>query len=77
MYVAEVVWSAGGSRGKIDSVPAEREITADQRIYGLDDHPFGKAAHFGDQPGQLLQIAVERLGGVFGTHVPRLSRSGR
>ena len=43
---------------------AERNIAADQRIDGLDDHAFSKTAHLRDQPGQLLQIAVERLGGM-------------
>ena len=48
-----------------DHALAERDIAADQRIDGFDDHAFGKAAHLRDQPGQFLQIAVERLGGMF------------
>ena len=56
---------------------AERHVAADQRIDGFDDHAFGKAAHLGDQPGQFLQIAVERLGGVFRSHDYLLNRTGR
>ena len=60
-----------------DDALAERDVAADQRIDGFDDHAFGKTAHLGDQPGQFLQIAVERLGGVFGSHLVLLSRTGR
>ena len=48
-----------------DDALAQHDIASDQRIDGFDDHAFGEAAHFRDQPGQFLQIAVERLGGVF------------
>ena len=48
-----------------DDTLAQRDVAADQRIDGFDDHAFGKAAHLRDQPGQFLQIAVERLGGMF------------
>ena len=51
-----------------DDALAERDIPADQRIDGIGDHALGKTAHLRDQPGQFLQIAVERLGGVFRTH---------
>ncbi len=44
---------------------AERDVAADQRVDGIDDHAFGQAAHLGDQPRQFLQIAVERFCGVF------------
>ena len=44
---------------------AERDVATDQRIDGFDDHALGKAAHFGDQPRQFLQIAVERFRGMF------------
>ena len=47
-----------------DDALAERDVAADQRIDGVDDHALGEAAHLGDQPGQFLQIAVERLGGM-------------
>ena len=60
-----------------DDPLAECNIAADQGIDGFDDHPFGKTAHFGDQPGQFLQIAVERFRGVFSSHVALLSRTGR
>ena len=60
-----------------DDALAERDVAPDQRVDGLHDHAFGKATHFGHQPGQFLQIAVERLGGVFGTHLFSLSRTGR
>src|ERR1700733_15199526 len=56
---------------------AERNVAADQRIDGFDDHAFGKAAHLRDQTGQFLQIAVERLGGVFRSHDFLLNRTGR
>ena len=52
-----------------DDALAERDVAADQRIDGIDDHAFGETAHLGDQPGQFLQIAVERLGGMFGAHL--------
>ena len=48
-----------------DDALAERDVAADQRIDGFGDHAFGKAAHLGDQTGQFLQIAVERLRGMF------------
>ena len=32
---------------------------------GIDDHALDEAAHLRDQARELLQIAVERLGGVF------------
>ena len=44
---------------------AERDVAADQGVDGLHDHAFGKTAHLGNQPGQLLKIAVECLGGMF------------
>jgi len=56
---------------------AERNVAADQRIDGFDDHALGKTAHFRNQPGQFLQIAVERLRGVFRNHGFLLSRTGR
>ena len=56
---------------------AEHDIAPDQRIDGFHDHALGKAAHFRDQPGQFLQIAVECLGGMFRSHVFLLSRTGR
>ncbi len=43
---------------------AQRDVAADQRVDGFDDHALGKAAHLRDQPGQFLQVAVERLGGM-------------
>ena len=51
-----------------DDALAERDIAADQRIDGFGDHALDKATHLGDQPGQFLQIAVEGLGGMFGSH---------
>jgi hypothetical protein len=48
----------------LDHAPAERDVAADQGVDGIHDHALGKSAHFGDQPGQLLKIAVERLGGM-------------
>jgi hypothetical protein len=48
-----------------DHFLAQRDVAAHQRIDGFDDHAFDEAAHFRDQPGQFLQIAVERLGGMF------------
>ncbi len=48
---------------------AQRDIAADQRIDGIDDHAFGQAAHLGDQPSQFLKIAVERLGGMLCSHL--------
>ena len=52
-----------------DHALAERHVAAHQRIDGFDDHAFDQATHFRDQPGQFLQIAVERLGGMFRSHV--------
>ena len=43
----------------------ERNVAADQRVDGIDDLPFGQAAHLGDQPRELLQIDVEGFCGVF------------
>ena len=51
-----------------DDTLAERDVAADQRIDGFDDHALGQAAHLGDQAGEFLQIAVERLGGMFSSH---------
>ena len=51
-----------------DHALAERDVAADQRVDGIDDHALGKTAHLRDQPGQFLQIAVERLGGMFRSH---------
>ncbi len=48
---------------------AQRDVATDQRVDGFDDHALGKTAHLGDQPGQFLQVAVERLGGMFSSHV--------
>ena len=47
---------------------AERDVAANQRVDGIGDHALGEAAHLRDQPGQFLQIAVERLGGMFRCH---------
>ena len=61
-----------------DHTLAERDVAADQRLDRVHDHAFGKTAHLGDQPGQFLQIAVERLGGVLGRHLFfSVSRTGR
>jgi len=51
------------------SASAQHDVAADQRVDGFDDHALGKTTHLGDQPGQFLQIAVERLGGMFSSHV--------
>ena len=55
---------------RADSAAAAKwyRVAADQGVDGIDDHPFGKAAHFRNQPGKLLQITVERLGGMFRGH---------
>ena len=61
-----------------DDALAERNVAADQRVDGFGDHALDHAAHLGDETGQFLKIAVERLGGVLGSHMLRLlSRTGR
>ena len=45
-----------------DTVETQAAEPQDEQFADL---PFGKPAHFRDQPGQFLQIAVERLGDVF------------
>ena len=47
-----------------DHALAELEIALDQRLDGIGDLPLGEPAHLGDLAGDLLQIGVERLGGV-------------
>ena len=68
--LTRLVAEMGGlaERMVVDSVDAlvRRDIGLGQRVHGIDDHAFGKASHFRDQPGQFLQIAVEGLGGMFG-----------
>ena len=49
----------------LDHALAQHDVAADQGIDGVHDHPFGKTAHLRNQPGQLLKIAVECLGGMF------------
>ncbi len=51
-----------------DDAPGQRDVAAHQRIDGIGDHAFGKPAHLGNQAGQFLQVAVERLCGVFRCH---------
>jgi hypothetical protein len=65
------------ARSSITRCRLSISASADQRVDGFDDHAFGEAAHFRDQPGQFLQIAVERLGGMFRNHGSLLSRTGR
>ena len=60
-----------------DHALGQRDVAANQRVDGIGDHALGKAAHLGDQAGQFLQIAVERLCGVFRSHPILLSRTGR
>ena len=43
---------------------AELEIAVGQRLDGIADLPLDEAAHLGDLAGDLLQVGVERLGGV-------------
>ena len=43
-------------------------VALDQRIDGIGDLLLGEAAHLGDLAGNVLQIGVEGLGGVFGHH---------
>ena len=55
-------------------------VALGQRIDGIRDLLFGKPAHLGDQPRQLLQVGVERLRCMLGheRHPDlRLSRTGR
>jgi hypothetical protein len=52
-----------------DDALAERDVAADQRVDGFRDHALDHAAHLGDQTGQFLKVAVERLGGVLGCHL--------
>ena len=61
-----------------DDALAERDVAADQRVDGFGDHALGQAAHLGDETGQFLKVAVERLGGVFRSHdCYLLNRTGR
>ncbi len=58
----------------------EIDVAAGQRLDGVGDLALGEPAHLRDLAGQLLQIAVERLGGVFvhhGLSLSAVSRSGR
>ena len=56
-----------------------------QRVDRIGDLPLGEAAHLRDHPGELLEVDVEGLGGVFGHchlfhpgwRTARSSRSGR
>ena len=41
------------------------------------DLPFGKAAHLGNKPVELLKIVIERLGGMIRTHDISLPRNAR
>ena len=54
----------------VDSIDAliRRDVALGQRVDGVGDHAFGKAAHLSNQAGQFLQVAVERLGGMFRGH---------
>ena len=63
---------------------AQIGVASRQRIDRVGDLLFGKPAHLGDHAGDLLQVDVEGLGGVFvhhGRHPCRrscaISRSGR
>ena len=47
-----------------DDVLGEIGVALHQRPDGIRDLPFGQAAHLGDLARDLLQIGVERLGGV-------------
>jgi len=53
-----------------DDTLAERDVAADQRVDGIDDHALGEAAHFRDRPGQFLEVGIEGLCGMFRTHSP-------
>ena len=46
----------------------ERGVAAGQRLDRVGDLALGEAAHLRDLAGELLQIAVEGLGGVFVHH---------
>ncbi len=63
-------WSASSSASMVDDALAERDVAADQRVDGIDDHALGDAAHLGDQARELLEVGVEGLCGMFRTHVP-------
>ncbi|MHC2637108.1 hypothetical protein ACVME5_009793 [Bradyrhizobium liaoningense] len=53
-----------------DDALTERDVAADQRVDGIDDHALGDAAHLGDQAGEFLEVGIESLCGMFRTHVP-------
>ena len=46
----------------------ELDVAARQRLDRVGDLALGEAAHLRHLAGQLLQVAVERLGGVFVHH---------
>ena len=60
-------------------------VALGERIDGIRDLLLGQAAHLGDHAGEILQVDVEGLGGVFVHHchcpcrcrLVRLIRSGR
>jgi hypothetical protein len=60
-----------------DHALAEPGVAPHQRVDRFDDHAFDQAAHFRNQPGQFLQIAVECLCGMFRSHIVLPSRTGR
>ncbi len=47
-----------------DDAFAQLDIAIDQRLDGIGDLTLRKPAHLGDLAGDLLQIGIERLGGV-------------
>ena len=47
-----------------DHALAELEIALGQRLDGIADLLLDEPAHLGDLAGDLLQVGVERLGGV-------------
>jgi hypothetical protein len=62
-------WSASIPGIRRDDALAQRNIAPDQCIDGIDDHALGQPAHLRDQARQFLQVAVECLGGMFGSHL--------
>ena len=63
-----------------DDALAELDVAIDQGLDGIGDLPLRESAHLGDLAGDLLQIGVERLGGVIdsgGDSVMAITRSGR
>ena len=59
-------------------------VAARQRVDRVGDLLLGEPAHLGDHAGELLQVGVEGLGGVFGHYHcvvlagdRAISRSGR